>query len=229
MLEGHYDQQLRARMAEVGIPSWAALQQRAGISRRAMHSIRHSMVERLRWSQLREVAKALEWPLPVLLRLLSLSADNGADEIANLALTPSFTTPQARQPHVTQHDTQHDTQAETFQTDSFRTLQLLLTQYPSACKLAQTKPDLPAKNLVALFRPLETLLADWGIQPIGQVWQAVDFDPVLHQPDQGSMRPGDPVFVRYVGYQRGDQILCPAKVSRTLPSGAIPQESKNHS
>ncbi|MGF1577140.1 MAG: helix-turn-helix domain-containing protein [Cyanophyceae cyanobacterium] len=221
MSEGHYDQQLRARMAEVGIPSWAALQQRAGISRRAMHSLRHSTVESLRWSQLREVAKALEWPLPVLLQRLSLSADNEAEETTDLTPTLSSTTPQARQPH--------DTQAETFQTDSFRTLQLLLTQYPSACKLAQTKPDLPAKNLVALFRPLETLLADWGIQPIGQVWQAVDFDPVLHQPDQGSMRSGDPVFVRYVGYQRGDQILCPAKVSRTLPSGAIPQESKNHS
>ncbi|NJO85575.1 MAG: helix-turn-helix transcriptional regulator, partial [Synechococcaceae cyanobacterium RM1_1_27] len=209
-----HDQQLRARMAEVGIPSWAALQQRAGISRRAMDCIRHGRVDRLRWSQLGEVAVALEWPLPVLLRLLTLIADDDVEDVGAPAL--SSRDPQDRQ----------DTQAEVFQTESFRTLQLLLTQYPSACKLAQTQPDLPAKNLVALFRPLETLMVDWGIQPIGQVWEAVDFDPVLHQPDQGSMMAGDPVFIRYVGYRRGEQILCPAKVSRTLPSGATPQEAK---
>lgn len=100
----------------------------------------------------------------------------------------------------------------------FERLQTLLTNYPTACMVAQTKPDLPAKNLVALFTPLENLLSSWGYQSIGQPWEQIAYNPQLHQPDNDGMIEGELVYIRFVGYRDGDKILVPAKVSRQLPN-----------
>ncbi len=102
----------------------------------------------------------------------------------------------------------------------FKQLQTLLTNYPSVSKLAQVKPDLPAKNLTSIFVPLESLIQTWGYKTIGSVWEQVTYDPKLHQPDAPDIEPGDLVYIRFVGYQDGDKILCPAKVSRTLSNAA---------
>ncbi|MBD2066839.1 molecular chaperone GrpE [Leptolyngbya sp. FACHB-671] len=107
-----------------------------------------------------------------------------------------------------------------FQEATFEQIQTLLTNYPSAQKMAQAKPDLPAKNLIALFIPLENLLQGWGVELIGSAWEQVAYDPQIHQPDEDDVTVGEQVYVRFVGYRQGDRILCPAKVSRTLPGGA---------
>ncbi len=107
-------------------------------------------------------------------------------------------------------------------TATFQRLQTLLVQYPSARRLAARKPDLPAQNLTALFSALDDLLGDWGYDTIGRVWERVAFDPQLHQADASDAVPGELMYVRFVGYRLGDRILVPAKVSRTLPSGAAP-------
>jgi molecular chaperone GrpE (heat shock protein) len=99
----------------------------------------------------------------------------------------------------------------------FEQLQPLLTSYPTAQKMVDANPDLSAKNLVALLTPLDTLLQHLEVEPIGAAWQQVSYDPQLHQPDTDDLTPGDPVFIRFVGYRQGDRILCPAKVSRSLP------------
>lgn len=106
-----------------------------------------------------------------------------------------------------------------FQAATFEQLQTLLVSYPSACKMTQVKPDLPARNLVALFTPIEELLHRWEIEPIGVPWQAVAYEPHLHQPDTDDVSVGEWVYIRFVGYRHGDRILCPAKVSRSLPPG----------
>ena len=106
------------------------------------------------------------------------------------------------------------------QESTFQKLQTLLTNYPSARQLAQAKPDLPAKNLTSLFTPLDNLLASWGYEPIGSAWERVPYNPQLHQPDAGDIVEGEIVYIRFVGYRDGDRILCPAKVSRTLPGGS---------
>jgi len=101
----------------------------------------------------------------------------------------------------------------------FSLLQPLLTSYPTVREIARRKPDWPAQNVTALFRSLDALLQQWGYEAIGSPLESVPFDPQLHQPDQPDIRPGDPVYIRFVGYRRGDYILCPAKVSRSLPGG----------
>ncbi|MGK7875542.1 MAG: nucleotide exchange factor GrpE [Xenococcaceae cyanobacterium] len=102
---------------------------------------------------------------------------------------------------------------------TFEQLQTLLTNYPTAVRMAQAKPDLPAKNLVALFTPLENLLSSWGCELIGTPWEQVTYNPQLHQPDTDDIAEGELVYIRFVGYRDGERILYPAKVSRTLPGG----------
>jgi hypothetical protein len=116
------------------------------------------------------------------------------------------------------------TQAAQVQADAidggFEQIQTLLTQYPSVRKMVESQPDLPARNIVALLTALENLVKFWECQSIGKPWEAVSYDPQIHQSDMDDLQTGESVYVRFVGYQKGDRILIPAKVSRTLPAGA---------
>lgn len=119
---------------------------------------------------------------------------------------------------------QLETQFSQTQQDSeikaFEQIQSLLTQYPSVRRMAESKADLPARNLIGMFTALDNLMKFWGYQTIGQPWEQTKFDPQLHQGDVSDLVPGESVYVRFVGYRSRDRILVPAKVSRTLPAGA---------
>lgn len=106
-----------------------------------------------------------------------------------------------------------------FQNETFTQLQTLLTNYPTVKKMALTKPDLPAKNLVSLFTSLDNLITNWGYTVIGETWEQVNYNPQIHQADSDDIQEGDLVYIRFIGYQNGDQVLYPAKVSRSLPGG----------
>ncbi|MFM5902002.1 MAG: nucleotide exchange factor GrpE [Dolichospermum sp.] len=106
-----------------------------------------------------------------------------------------------------------------FQNETFTQLQTLLSNYPTVKKMALTKPDLPAKNIVSLFTSLDNLMASWGYTVIGETWEQVNYNPQIHQADSDDIQEGDLVYIRFIGYQNGDQVLYPAKVSRTLPGG----------
>jgi molecular chaperone GrpE (heat shock protein) len=109
--------------------------------------------------------------------------------------------------------------ASEHQEATFQELQSLLTQYHSVRQMVQANPELSAKNLIAIFTPLDNLLQKWQYKTIGVAWQQVPFDPQLHQSDRPDIVEGEMVYVRFVGYQaNGDRILVPAKVSRTLPN-----------
>jgi molecular chaperone GrpE (heat shock protein) len=100
---------------------------------------------------------------------------------------------------------------------TFQQLHPLLISYPTARAIIKNKPDLPAKNLVALFKPLDNLLANWGIETIGKPWEKVPYNPQLHQADSQDIEEGELVYIRFVGYRQGKRILSPAKVSLNLP------------
>ncbi|MEB3148705.1 MAG: molecular chaperone GrpE, partial [Sphaerospermopsis sp.] len=98
-----------------------------------------------------------------------------------------------------------------FQNETFTQLQTLLTNYPTVKKMALTKPDLPAKNIVSLFTSLDNLMDNWGYTVIGETWEQVNYNPQIHQADSDDIQEGDLVYIRFIGYQNGDQVLYPAK------------------
>lgn len=106
-----------------------------------------------------------------------------------------------------------------FRNTTFEQLQTLLTNFPTVRLIAETKPDLPAKNFLALLTPLENMLSSWGYKTIGNPWEQVPYNPQFHQPDSDEITEGELVYIRFVGYQNEEKILVPAKVSRTLPRG----------
>lgn len=106
-----------------------------------------------------------------------------------------------------------------FQNETFTQLQTLLSNYPTVKKMALAKPDLPAKNLVSLFTSLDNLITSWGYTAIGETWEQVNYNPQLHQADSDDIQERELVYIRFIGYQDGDKVLYPAKVSRTLPPG----------
>ncbi len=119
-----------------------------------------------------------------------------------------------------QLETQSTQTQQDFKLQAFEQIQSLLTQYPSVRRRIEMKPDLPAGNLIGMFTTLENLVKFWGYSAIGNPWEQVEFDPQLHQGDVADLEIGELVYVRFVGYRSDDRILIPAKVSRTLPTGA---------
>ncbi|QJB45291.1 nucleotide exchange factor GrpE [Dolichospermum flos-aquae] len=106
-----------------------------------------------------------------------------------------------------------------FQQETFTQLQTLLSNYPTVKKMALAKPELPAKNLISLFTSLDSLITNWGYTAIGETWKQVNYNPQLHQADSDDIQEGELVYIRFIGYQNGDKVLYPAKISRTLPAG----------
>lgn len=207
-----YDPLLRDRMSQVGLTSWKSLQGSAGIGQKSLRYLRSGNFEKLTLAQLREAAKALDWSLPFLFEqfgLIPSPTQESSQEILS----------QECQRLKQQLSQQTQLAATELQAEIFQQLQSLLTNYPSVQRMSQAKPDLPAKNLVSLFTPLENLIRSWSYERIGFPWEQVPFDPQLHQPDNPEIAVGELVYVRFVGYRVGDRILCPAKVSRTLPGG----------
>lgn len=204
------EQLLRDRLSELGIPSWQALQQKSGLTLQSLRRVRRGEWGQLKLDRLQQLASALNWSLEEMLHVFGILSTT-ATEIEQLRQQCLRLREELQQ------------QASLVQTDErnlvFEQLQTLLTNYPTARRMAQSKPDLPAKNLVALFTPLENLLKSWGYEPIGTPWEQVPYNPQLHQADASDITEGELVYIRFVGYRDGDRILSPAKVSRTLPPG----------
>jgi molecular chaperone GrpE (heat shock protein) len=209
-LSGHPGERvLYDRMSDLGITNWIALEQKSGLSRTVMHQIRRGEIAQLELCWLIQLAKALSWSLDELLERFGLSQASQKVEIL-------------RQEGLRLRDelqTREVALATELRSKTFQELQPLLTNYPSIVAYVQQKPDLPAKNLTSLFTPLDNLLESWGYEKIGSVWEQVPYNPQLHQADSIDITEGELVYIRFVGYRHKESILCPAKVSRTLPGG----------
>lgn len=216
-----HDAWLRSRMGEVNLPTWKALQQTSGLSEKILRKFRKGDCQQLPWRSFGQLAQALDWPLSTLLEHLNLVTSPNST-----AFTPESGTTEldrlrqeclALRQELAQQDTS-STLAATQQ--SFFELQPLLTQFPTVPRMVEIQPQMPARNLLAMFSSLNNWLTRWEITPIGEPWQSVKFDPKLHQPDASDIAPDETVYVRFVGYRQGDDVLVRAKVSRTLPSAA---------
>jgi len=206
-----HDTLLRNLMQTAGITTWKELRKKAKLSRGALNALRNGQAEKLKLADLDRAATVLGMPL------LSVIQDFGAINSAASELQETIEEVQRlrRQLEAQEKHLRHQ-----IQTELVEKLKPLLIQYPTLQQVVQRRPDYPAQQVLALLTSLGNLLEDWQLEPIGQVWQQVAYDPESHQADEDDVQVGEPVYVRFIGYRAADQVLIRAKVSRTLPSVA---------
>ncbi|BAZ13803.1 hypothetical protein NIES4071_56430 [Calothrix sp. NIES-4071] len=228
---GNQDELLLGWMKQVGISNWKGLQQKSGLNDISVWQLRDGDGKSLKFGELATVAKVFSIPLGTLLDKLNLPVENSeleahrvqCEQLKNQAQQLEEKVDTLYKEGLRLHEEMQQQKAEmteVFRESTFAQLQSLLTNYPSIHQMVGAKPELPAKNLLSMFAPLDNLLKEWGYEQIGKAWEQVVYDPQVHQPDSSDIAEGEQVYIRFVGYQHQGKILCPAKVSRTLPGGA---------
>jgi transcriptional regulator with XRE-family HTH domain len=181
-------EKLRQLMAKAEIKSFAQLARLAAVSDRTIAKIRSGNINSVRWQTIVSLAAALNLtPLEFLQALESIEL-------------PPVSPPAA------------DGEWE-FKLATLDRLESFLTYYPTAKQAALDRPDFPATKLIPLIAPIETLMAEWGVETIGQVGENCPYHPQWHEPISGHPQPGEMIKIRYVGYRLGDRLLFRARVS----------------
>ncbi len=217
------DQLLQKRMKKLNIDSWRALQKKSGLSSSGLRLVRCGNVGKLKIEQLQGLAQALNWEWQYVLHILDiLSIDKKEKNIKEIVELQEKDTEKTDRTDKIQEDNIEQIRGKLladFRSTSFEQMHTLLTSYPTLRQIVVIKPELPAKNLISLFTSLDNLIDTWGYKTIGSVWEQVAYQPKIHQADVEDITPGELVYIRFVGYQDGDRVICPAKVSRNLPLG----------
>lgn len=201
---------LRLLMKQVGISSFQILSERTGISRRAIDTLRKRNAATLRYADLAKLAEVLQIEVTeVIAKFISDSNNPQSPIIEVAALREEY---QRLQQKLELQNVELRSQ---FERETIQQLESLILQLPSAAHAAQQNPNMLAKNILPLLRPIDILLQKWGITAIGAVGEEVDFDSQKHQLMEGSdeIKEGDVAIVRYVGYMQGEKLLYRARVS----------------
>lgn len=179
---------LRNLMQSAGISSYRLLAERAGVSRWQVQQLKKGHIQKMRLVTLTQIAAALGIAFFDLYNHFELGqTDLGQEDRIRL-------------------------ERENLQTAALQTLESWLVQWPTIAKRAQDRPDLSATKILPFVRPVEQLMADWGVEPIAAVDSQVAFDPTYHQMTGGHAEPGDLVRVTHAGAIHHGRLLHRAKV-----------------
>jgi molecular chaperone GrpE (heat shock protein) len=203
---------LRQLMKSVGISSFQMLGDRVGMSRRAINTLRKGAAANLKYTDLAKLSEILQIELSELIaKFIDVSDHNQSlsSQIADLR--------QEYQELQRKLENQQQESRSLFVRETIQQLESLLLQLPSAVYAAQQNPQMLAKSILPLLRPIDTILQKWGIIAIGSVGAKVIYDPQKHQlmevmAEGETLKEGDLVTVRYVGYLQGEKLLHRARV-----------------
>ncbi|MGV0023898.1 helix-turn-helix domain-containing protein [Phormidesmis priestleyi] len=209
----NFTPQLQHFMQLGGISTFKQLSQKSGISEKQVMRLRRGEIGQMRVETLQKLAEALGIMLSDFLAAFS--------QDALLHTTPvedNFSSVQQDYQREYERLQERLTQQrqdlwQEFQQMSLQTLEPWILQWSAAVYAAQQNPQAPAVKLVPLVRPVERLLADWGIEAIAPVGAEIPYNPQEHQLMGGTAEVGALVRVRYAGYRQGDRLLYRAKVS----------------
>jgi molecular chaperone GrpE (heat shock protein) len=103
---------------------------------------------------------------------------------------------------------------EDLKTDIYRTLSQLIVNYQPAKKKVLEDPDLKAKDIIGIIKPLEKFMEYMNLEKIGEIDQKTYFDEKIHAPVEKDAKysNGDEVTIKFVGYKMNGKILDKAKV-----------------
>ena len=202
---------LRQLMKLAGISSFQILSDRTGVSRRAIDTLRKGNAATLRYADLAKIAEVLQIELTELIATcITLSSNHESlnSEISSMR--------EEYQHLLNQLAHQKQDLRSQFEREVIQQLESLILQLPSAAYAAQTNPNMLAKNILPLLRPIDALLQKWGVTAIGAVGAQVAYDSQKHELMDGSEEivEGDLAIVRYVGYMQKEKLLYRARVSR---------------
>lgn len=202
-------------MQLIGVSSFKALSQKAGVSERQIKRLRRGEVMQMQVETVLKLSSTLKMPLKDFLAAFSASQFQFIESSNKSAVLE-----QEYQRLQKQLAEQKVTLQQEFQQKSLQTLESWLIQWPTAAYAAQQKPEAAlAVKLLPLLRPVEQLLREWGVEAIASVGVELPFDPQQHQLIKGTAQPGDLVKVTHIGYRQGEKLLYRAR--------AIPVSSQN--
>ncbi len=204
--------QLRRLMELAGFSSFRELSEKSGVSQLQLIRLRRGLVLQTRVEFLLKISQALGVSLPELLAALGVEDSSPAPPEAMLH-PQGLANASEYQRLQTQMERQGEALMAEFQQSSLEILESWLLQWPTAADKAKENPQLSAAKILPLVRPVERLMAEWGIEAIAPVGAEVAYDPTLHQLMEGCAEAGTLVRVRYAGYRQGEKLLYRAKVS----------------
>lgn len=96
----------------------------------------------------------------------------------------------------------------------YKAISQLLINYPTAKNKVEENPELKAKNLLGMMKPLDKLIEYFNLETIGNVGEEVTYDERLHLPASSNINidEANKVKIKFVGYKTDDIILDKAKV-----------------
>lgn len=220
-LEAQVDptQCLKALMQRANIASYRALAAEAGVSRWQIQQLRSGNIDQMRLAVLTQLATALAIPLSALLSEFGpTNSHQPALEPSSVAQSQQLTALQKEYQRLQAQMAQQVALARSqIQTDALQTLESWLVQWPTIAKRAQEREDLPAAKLLPFIRPIEQLMAEWGVEAIAPVDATLPYDPHHHQLIGGTAEPGALVRVTHSGHQYQGKLLHRAKVKLENP------------
>lgn len=175
--------------------------------------MRTGPLSNLRWGVLCQLSQALKLSPSQLIAALDREPNPSAVQPDLSELGDGESLKQEYQRLHAQLNQQSSQLRQEFQRESLEQLESFLRFWYTAAAKVQQNPQLPAKNILPLIRPLEQLLEDWGLVPIGDVDAIVPYNPQQHQLKQGQAKPGDRVRITHRGYYHGNCLLWRAQVA----------------
>lgn len=96
----------------------------------------------------------------------------------------------------------------------YKSISQLLINYPMAVKKVRTNPEIKAKDMMGMLKPLENFLEFLGVDAIGCPGQIVKYNERLHVPSRLEFHyeDGQEVVIKSIGYMLGEKVLDKARV-----------------
>ena len=208
------EQTLQHLMQQANIPSQRALAEKANVSRWQIRQLRQGKIDTMRLAVLKQLATALDCSLQELLHAFDTDSltEPVPTELAHIN-TDEVTHLRQEYSRLEQRlDQQSKHLYHQFQIDALQVLESWLTYWPTASKAALDHDGFDARKLLPLVKPIERLVASWGVTTIGIVGAQLTYDPQQHQLARGMAHPGDPVKISHIGYLHGETLLQRVKV-----------------
>ncbi len=200
-----YSQRLHQYMQSLGISSFKQLRNLAGVSQGQILRLRRGEINQMRLEVLLKLSQVLEISLDDLRKQFSPQYSQQYGE--SVTLKQEYERLQEKMAQ------QREELSQEFQLASLEILESWLIYWSAAAAAAKDNPQLPAVRLLPLVKPVEQLVAEWGVEMTAYVGEEVAYNPQVHDLLAGVAQPGELVRIRNAGYKYGGKLLHRAKVS----------------